>query len=316
VTVVQTPPPAPTGGDEGPKGGKRRAEDKPVTPPRARRKPLTGGALIWNTALTVTAVLCLWLVVHLMFFGAISHDRAQTMLYGTFRGELAGATAPVGPGTEPGDPVALLDAPTIGVHEVVVEGTASGDLMAGPGHKRNTVLPGQVGVSLVYGRATTYGGPFRHLDRLQVGDPVEVTMGQGKVVFHVLDVRGDGDPLPQPPADGVARLTLATSIGHGLLGGLTRGSTLYVDAEAAKGFGSPGGYSPSVPASEDAMKAGSEALPLLTLWLALLVGLVAAIVAARQRWRLGLVWVVAFAPLAALAWLTTDTAMRLLPNLI
>jgi len=296
--------------------GKRRAEEKPARPPRQPRPQLQGRAAVWNTTLTVLAVLCLWLVVHLLFFGTISHDRQQSLLYGQFRSDLAGATAPVGPGTEPGTPVALLDADAIGLHEVVVEGTAAGDLMAGPGHKRNTVLPGQAGYATVYGRATTYGGPFRKLDRLRVGDPIEVTTGQGRITFHVIGVRRDGDPIPQPAPASAARLTLATSIGHGLLGGITRGSTLYVDAQTKKGFASPGGYSPSVPASEDAMASGTEALPLLTLWLALLIGLTVAIIAARRRWSLGLVWVVAITPLAALAWLTTDTAMRLLPNLI
>ncbi|GAB3865266.1 sortase [Nocardioides maradonensis] len=313
MTAVHTPPPAPTGGADTSNAGKRRAAEKPARTPRP---PLQGGAVVWHTTLTVVAVLCLWLVVHLMFFGAISHARQQSLLFGQLRSDLAGATAPVGPGTEPGTPVALLDIAPIGVHEVVVEGTSSGDLMAGPGHKRDTVLPGQVGYSQIYGRATTYGGPFRRLAELRVGDRIDVTMGQGRITFHVIDLRREGDPLPQPAAPGAARLTLATSIGHGFLGGLTRGSTLYVDAEAAKGFGSPGGYSPSVPSSEEAMKAGTEALPLLTLWLALLVGLVVAIIAARQRWSLGLVWVVAIAPLAALSWLTTDTVMRLLPNLI
>jgi sortase A len=42
----------------------------------------------------------------------------------------------------------------------VVEGTASSDLLDGPGHLRSTVLPGQVGTSVVMGRAKTYGAPF------------------------------------------------------------------------------------------------------------------------------------------------------------
>lgn len=288
----------------------RRRRTPPPPPP-----PSESGMLV-STTLTVVALLCLWLVLHLLFFGAVSHDRAQSLLHRELRTQLAGATAPVGPVTDPGAPVALLSIPSIGVEEVVVEGTAAGDLFAGPGHRRDTVLPGQVGASTVYGRSTTYGAPFRDLDRLANGDLVKVTMGQGEVTFRVIDVRHDGDPLPQPAAQDAARLTLVTADGDGRFARMMPGSTVYVDAEAAEGLPAPGGFSPSVPESEEAMKSGTEALPLLTLWLALLIGLVVATQLARQRWSRTQVWVVACAPLLALSWLTTDTAMRLLPNLI
>ena len=55
-------------------------------------------------------------------------------------------------------------------------------LLAGPGHLRKTVLPGQVGTSVVYGRAATYGGPFGELDQLRVGDEIKVVMAQGEVL--------------------------------------------------------------------------------------------------------------------------------------
>ncbi|GAA4091633.1 sortase [Nocardioides kongjuensis] len=290
-------------------GGRRRRTPAPAPPP-------SESGLLVSSTLTVVSLLCLWLVLHLLFLGAVSHDRAQSLLHRELRSELAGATAPVGPVAEPGAPVALLSIPAIGVEEVVVEGTAAGDLFAGPGHRRDTVLPGQVGASTVYGRSTTYGAPFRDLGRLAAGDLVKVTMAQGEVGFRVLDVRRDGDPLPRPAAQGAARLTLVTAAGDGRFARMMPGSTVYVDAEAAEGLPAPGGLSPSVPESEEAMKAGTEALPLLTLWLALLVGLVVATQLARQRWSRVQVWVVACAPLLALSWLTTDTAMRLLPNLI
>jgi sortase A len=289
--------------------GRRRRTPPP--PPQPRES-----GLVVSSALTTIALVCLWLVVHLLFFGAISHDRAQSLLRADFRQQLAAATAPVGPRVDPGAPVALLSIPALGVDEVVVEGTAAGDLLAGPGHLRKSVLPGQVGSSVVYGRSITYGAPFRHLAELRTGDLVKVTMAQGETTFRVIGMRRDGDHLPQPAAAGAARLTLVTADGSGRFGDLMPGGTVYVDAEAAKGFPSPGGYSPVVPKSEEAMRSGTEALPLLTLWLALLIGAVVATILARQRWTRGQVWVVAIAPLLALSWLVTDTAMRLLPNLI
>ncbi|MBM7516066.1 sortase [Nocardioides nitrophenolicus] len=289
--------------------GRRRRPPAPAPPP-------SEPGLLASSTLTVVAVLCAWLAVHLLVLGSVSHERAQALLHRELRMQLAGATAPIGPVTDPGAPVALLDIPALGIDETVVEGTAAGDLFAGPGHRRDTVLPGQVGTSIVYGRSTTYGAPFRGLGGLAVGDPITVTMGQGEVGFKVIGVRRDGDPLPQPAPAGAARLTLVTAAGEGRFARLMPGSTVYVDAEAAEGFPAPGGLSPSVPESEEAMKSGTEALPLLTLWLALFIGAVVAAQLARQRWSRAQVWVVAVAPVLALSWLTTDTALRLLPNLI
>ncbi len=289
--------------------GRRRRTPAPPPPPSER-------GLFTSSALTVVAVLCAWLAVHLLVLGTVSHDRAQALLHRDFRMQLAGATAPVGPAIEPGVPVALLTIPTIEVDETVVEGTASGDLFAGPGHRRDTVLPGQVGSSVLYGRSTTYGAPFRDLGTLVVGAPITVTMAQGKVTFKVVGIRRDGDRLPPPVVSGAARLTLVTAAGEGRFARMMPGSTVYVDADAAEGLPAPGGLSPTVPDSEEAMASGTAALPLLTLWLALFIAVVVATQIARQRWSRAQVWVVAIAPVLALSWLTTDTALRLLPNLI
>ncbi|TIC83213.1 class E sortase [Nocardioides sp. GY 10113] len=315
TATAPTAPTAPAAGGPG-KGRRGQRAARPERPPRPPRPEPSAGNLAASTSLTVLAVLCLWLLVHLLFLGTVSHDRAQALLHSDFRAQLAGATAPVGPVVPAGEPVALLRIPAIGVQEVVVEGTAAGDLFAGPGHRRNTVLPGQVGTSLVYGRSVTYGAPFERLAELAPGDLVEVTTAQGKRNLRVLGVRRDGDPLPQPAASGAARLTLVTAAGEGRLAALSPGSALYVDAEVPQGHPAPGGVPAVVPPSEEAMASGTEALPLLTLWLTCLIAVVAAALLALQRWSAGLVWVVAVAPVLALAWLATDTAMRLLPNLV
>ncbi len=191
------------------------------------------------TVATMVALVCLWVAAQMLWFGGISESRDQRLLYDQFRTELAAATAPVGPVTPPGDPVALLTIPRLGVQQVVVEGTASGDLLAGPGHLRDTVLPGQVGTSVVFGRAATYGAPFQNIASLQRGDQISVIMAQGQRIFHVIGVRRAGDPLPQPPASGLARLTLVSAEGSGRFGDIAPGQAVYVDAEATKGFQRP-----------------------------------------------------------------------------
>ena len=300
-------------------GGSRKQSNRPPRPaPRPAGPPTSAdtASSVLSTSFTMIAVVCLWMAAQLLFLGSISQHRAQDLLYDELRADLAGATAPLGPVVPLGDPVALLTIPAIGLEQVVVEGTASGDLLAGPGHRRDTALPGQVGTSVVYGRATTYGAPFADLTERPAGDVFDVAGGLGGTTYTVLGVRRAGDPLPQPVAGGAARLTLVTAEGTGRLGAIAPESVVYVDADATNAFPAPPGRPAAVPDSERAMAADDGALPLLALCLALLLALTLGVVAARQRWSTVLVWVVA-SPLAiALSWASTDVVMRLLPNLI
>ena len=267
--------------------------------------------------LTVLAMAGLWFVVQLMFLGGFGEHRAQETGYNDLRANLAAATAPTGGMIEPGTPVALLSIPRLGLQQVVREGTASGDLLSGPGHRRDTPLPGQLGVSMVYGRAATYGAPFGTIATLSPGDQMHVVTQQGDALFVVDDVRRPGDPLPSPlPADG-ARLTLVSAAGTGPLPALSPSGVVYVDATLhGKAFVPTPGRPAVVPEDEQTMSSDHSALPLLTLCLAALVAVVAAVVWARSRWSASLVWVITAPGVIALAWASTDVAMRMLPNLM
>ncbi|TQK69939.1 sortase [Nocardioides sp. SLBN-35] len=296
---------------------RRRPQRRAPRPSRQDGPPSRAetASTVVSTSATMAALVTLWMALQLLVLGGVAQERSQSLLYDEFRAEVAAATASVGPVTEPGAPVALIQVPRLGLQQVVVEGTASGDLLAGPGHLRNTVLPGQAGASVVFGRAATYGSPFRDLDRLEPGDRIEVTVAQGRVAFTVRAVRRSGDPLPQPLAAGRARLTLVTAEGHGRLRAIAPGEALYVDAEADSAFPAPSGLPPTVPEPEKPMGTDTGVLPLLALDLALLLALTLGVIAARQRWSLVHVWVVATPLAIALAWVTTDGVMRLLPNL-
>jgi sortase A len=74
-----------------------------------------------------------------------------------------------------GDPMAIIDLPTIGVSKFVVAGVETADLKKGPGHYPGTPFPGELGNASIAGHRTTYGEPFRHLDDLNIGDPIIVT---------------------------------------------------------------------------------------------------------------------------------------------
>jgi sortase A len=295
--------------------------DRPTARPAAAapaRDKAGEAAGVLGDGLGVLSLLALWLVAQVLFLGGLSENRAQTIAFRELRTELAAATAPTGGAVIPGRPVALLTIPALGRELVVVEGTASGDLLSGPGHRRDTPLPGQEGVSLVYGRARTYGGPFGDLTKLRAGDSITALTQQGKATFRVDAVRRAGDPVPQPVTAGGARLTLVTAEGQeGPLSALSAGSVVYVDASLqGKAFVATPGRPVAVPQAERALATDASALPLLVLCLAAVLAVVAWVGYARRRWPTTLVWVLTAPVVLALAWSTTDVAMRLLPNLL
>lgn len=87
--------------------------------------------------------------------------------------------------TDDGDPVGKLLIDRIGLSTVVVEGTNAGDLRAGPGHYPNTPLPGQRGTVAIAGHRTTYGAPFRKVDKLRPRDEIVVVMPYGRFTYRV-----------------------------------------------------------------------------------------------------------------------------------
>jgi sortase A len=85
----------------------------------------------------------------------------------------------------PGDALGKLLIPSIGVSEYVVEGTDADNLRKGPGHYPETPLPGQRGTSAIAGHRTTYGAPFRELDKVKKGDRILVELPYGTFVYRV-----------------------------------------------------------------------------------------------------------------------------------
>jgi sortase A len=176
---------------------------------RADRSPV---ATVLNRGLLTFAVAVLAFGFFLLTPSALQHGRSQAGLVRRFRAELATQRAPIGGVVPNGSPVALIEIPAIGVHEIVVQGTSSGETRAGPGHLAASVLPGQLGNSVVIGRLLSYGGPFRHLGSLHAGEQIRVTTGQGTARYSVVS---EGT---QPASSAEAmlpttagRLTLVTS---------------------------------------------------------------------------------------------------------
>ncbi|MDA0181062.1 class E sortase [Solirubrobacter phytolaccae] len=87
--------------------------------------------------------------------------------------------------TDDGDAVGRLRIERIGLSSVVLEGTNADDLRRGPGHYPSTALPGQRGTVAIAGHRTTYGAPFRKIDKVRTGDDIVVTMPYGRFTYRV-----------------------------------------------------------------------------------------------------------------------------------
>lgn len=94
--------------------------------------------------------------------------------------------APLVLSSEDGAPVGRIKIPALDVDEVIVAGTTVPALKKGPGIWRDGSVPGAPGNATISGHRTTYGGPFRHIDDLKVGDQIIVSMtGHPDAVFEV-----------------------------------------------------------------------------------------------------------------------------------
>ncbi|WP_236795937.1 sortase [Amycolatopsis sp. GM8] len=288
---------------------------EPAKPARPPRRPLNFWFRLLSQFLLMLAVGLIGLAGYLIVVTPVQQSNDQDRLYATYREQLAAATAPTGGLIDPGLPVALLAIPGLGFNQVVVQGTASGDLEAGPGHLRNTPLPGQAGTSVIYGKSATFGAPFQQIDRLQAGDRIEVTTGQGAFTYRVIDVRRPGDPSPSTLAKGAGRLTLVTSQGANLL---QRGDILLVDADLLdQPQPTPSGQPSLIPREELAMESNMAIANLgLVLWLQALGLALAGVVWARQRWGKREALVVGVPIVVAIVWNLYETVGQLLPNLV
>jgi LPXTG-site transpeptidase (sortase) family protein len=272
--------------------------------------------------MTILSVMALTFALSISLVGAVKHARDQQTAFATLRGTLANATTPVAQVddaknvTQPGTPIAVLDVPQLNLREVVVEGTSSGVLMGGPGHRRDTPFPGQPGTSVIFGRQAAYGAPFRDLGDLVAGNVFSITTGQGRQVFRVVTVRRAGDLEPPALEAGKSRVSLVTSAGTPWA---PDGSLLRVDADLV-GSAQQGGSRPITQAmlatAEREMQADQSAWIWILLLSQALVGASFAVTWARFRWGRWQVWLAGGPLLLALGLGLSNYLAELLPNLL
>lgn len=280
--------------------------------------PLPANLAIVSTCMTILAALLLGIVGQLTIVGNLQHNRDQQIAYDDLRLALAQGTAPVAPPDgkplAKGTPIARVEIPAIGLKEIVLEGTTATVLRSGVGHRRDTVMPGQAGTSIVMGRRLGYGGPFSELPSLNTGDTIKVTTGQGVANFRVLGVRRTGDPQ-QGLAAGGSRLTLITSAGSRF----APGDALRVDADlegqpfpAAIPYFRPG----NLPGDERVLASEADALNGAVGWGVLLALAGVGVTWLRLNWGRWQAWLIGLPTLGFLGISAADHVCRLLPNLL
>lgn len=293
--------------------GNRRATNEV----RARRPTSPAQFSVVVTLVTVLG-LAAWFVFYMFVLSGVQEAHDQRVDFAHIREELALATVPIGGVIKPGSPVALMSVPQLHMNNVVVvDGTSSTQLESGPGHLADTPLPGQAGYSVLFGRATTFGGPFGSLHKLRAGSIITMTTGQGVFTYTVADVRTPGDPVPAALAAGGSRLVLVTAQSRGWRHAWGPGQVLYVDANLTHGSvqPAPAGRPAAVPQADNAFQGDDSGLVKLALWLQLMVALVAATGWAWLRWSRPQTWLVAVPAALAVLWGVTGAVAPLLPNL-
>ncbi len=318
----------------------------PVTPsleeaPTSRRARASARRSRWamvGTGLRNLGILLLLFVAFQLWGTSALQGRDQAKLRSQFQLAIATQTAPsniaddgsdpstvttpttaVAPPAAPsGEAVAVIKIPRIGLEQAVVEGTSVSDLRKGPGHYRNTPMPGQPGNAAVAGHRTTYGAPFNRLDELAPGDPILVTTLQGDFKYVVSEA-----PVAVSPSKndvlfnkGDNRLTLTTC--HPKYSAAKRLIVVAKlsprDEPAAAPKVKPKTPATGTKAAADASTSGDAGalLPVL-FWAALVLGAYLATVWLSRRWVRRAAFVVGIPVVLALLFPLFEQLSRLLP---
>jgi sortase A len=85
-----------------------------------------------------------------------------------------------------GQPLGRIFIPKLGVEAVFVHGTRwAEDLSRGPGHYKETELPGLGKTAAIAAHRTTFGAWFRHIDELERGDLIRLRLPYGTFRYRV-----------------------------------------------------------------------------------------------------------------------------------
>lgn len=272
--------------------------------------------------LTILGSLLLTIVVNMTLLGGLHHGRDQRLKSDQLRSDLANGVVPVAGANSDGKIYPLgtvigqLEIPLLGVREVFSEGTSGEVLNAGPGHRRDSVLPGQAGTSVIFGRRAAFGGPFADIVNLAKGDEIRATTGQGTHTYKVREVVrvNDGQQLPVDNAKN--QMFLVTAAGGALV---PNGNLILVEADLASDVQPTAQRvisAASIGRDEQPMAGDSGAWVRLVFWLQALLIAAIGFTIARARWGKWQAWIVGVPLLLAIAVPAANQVALLLPNLM
>jgi LPXTG-site transpeptidase (sortase) family protein len=134
--------------------------------------------------------------------------RSQQKLEVEWERQAANTSAPGQPAISPDQMLTRVLIPKIGMDAIVVEGASRKALSEGPGHMKQTAMPGETGNAVITGHRDTF---FRHIYELGRGDQIQVRRNGRVFTYEVTGKRivlPDDISVIKPTQD--AQLTLIT----------------------------------------------------------------------------------------------------------
>jgi sortase A len=256
---------------------------------------LTGGFLLYEFWLT-----------------GLIQSRSQARLLTEFKATLVLDDTPALITPPEGRPVGVIEIPSIGVSQVMVQGISSSDTKLGPGHDPATPAPGQAGNAVVVGRRAAYGAPFAKLNEISQGAEIDVLTRQGLFTYtaqHILL----NVPLGSPAMARQGKASLLTLITSDPA--YTAQQELVVVAKL-KGHGlqAPGPLPLPPPGEQPGKTTNESQWGRILLWgelLAVAIGVTWYLL--RRRWSTAVTYLLAAPILIALAFLFYGAVDTLLP---
>jgi sortase A len=133
------------------------------------------------------AVSLLLIIVGVGLLGYVGSEywgmyRSQQRLEAEWERQAASANTPAAPVIPPDQMLTRVVIPKIGLDAIVVEGASRKELSEGPGHMKQTAMPGQTGNAVITGHRDTF---FRHIYELVKGDRIQVRRAGSVFTYEV-----------------------------------------------------------------------------------------------------------------------------------
>jgi sortase A len=159
------------------------------------------------------AISLLLVIVGLGLLGYVASEywgmyRSQQKLEAEWERQAAAVSTPGRATISPDQMLTRVIIPKIGMDAIVVEGASRKELSEGPGHMKQTAMPGEIGNAVITAHRDTF---FRHIYELIKGDQILVRRSGRVFTYEVTSKRivmPDDVSVIKPTSD--AQLTLIT----------------------------------------------------------------------------------------------------------